>query len=122
MGGRDMRKIAIAFLLLLVLVMLCTSCVKIVVAPPDEGGDTVEMISEQEALNLAELTITTDFPDMVDAEKVSQSYAIKDREFYEFTYKKMVQVETDDGALEIPRIVIVTVDKSTGEKSVAVAK
>ena len=59
--------------------------------------------------------------DMADAEKVSHGYASKGREFYEFTYKKMVQVETDSGTIEIPQIVIVTIDKSTGEKFVSVS-
>ena len=120
-----MRKIAIAVLPLLTLAMLCAGCIRVVPAPSTEGespGGTVEMINEQEALNVAEATITTDFPDMVDAEKTSQSYASKGREFYEFTYKKVVQLETDTGTLEIPRIVIVTIDKSTGEKSVAISR
>jgi hypothetical protein len=117
------RKIAIA-VLLLTLAMLCAGCVRIVMPPSPDGennGGYVEMISEQEALNIAEATITTDFPDMVDAEKMSQSYSSKGREFYEFTYKKINQVETDTGTLEIPQIVIVTIDKSTGEKFIAVS-
>ena len=119
-----MRKIAIAILSLLTLIMVCIGCVNVVVESPngEEGsGGIVEMISEQEALDIAEATITNDFPDMADAEKVSHGYASKGREFYEFTYKKMVQVETDSGTIEIPQIVIVTIDKSTGEKFVSVS-
>ena len=119
-----MRKIAVAVLPLLTLAMLCTGCISIVLPPENEGespGGTVEMINEQEALNVAEVTITTDFPDMIDAEKTSQSYTSQGKEFYEFTYKKVVHVETDAGTLEIPQIVIVTVDKSTGEKSLAIS-
>jgi len=119
-----MRKIAVAVLPLLTLAMLCTNCISIVL-PPENGGEspggTVEMVNEQQALNIAEGTISADFPDMIDAEKTSQSYTSQGREFYEFTYKKVVQLETDAGTLEIPQIVIVTVDKITGEKSVAIS-
>jgi hypothetical protein len=124
MGGHDMRKITIAVLLLMYMAMLCTGCIRIVL--PSNGGEgpggTGEMISEQQALNIAETTISTDFPDMVNAEKASQSYASQGSEYYEFTYKRVIQVETDSEILEIPRIVIVTVDKSTGEKSVAISR
>ncbi len=119
-----MSKISIAALLLVTVAILCTGCIRVVPPPSTAGegsGSTEDMISEQEALNIAEATISTDFPDMVDAEKMSQSYPSKGREFYEFTYKTMIQVETDTGTVEIPRIVIVTVDKSTGEESVAVS-
>lgn len=118
-----MRKITIT-VLLLTLAMLGAGCIRIVMPPSTDGespGGAVEMISEQEAANIAEATITTDFPDMVGAEKMSQSYASQSNEFYEFTYKKMIQVETETGTLEIPQIVIVTIDKSTGEKFVAVS-
>ena len=116
-----MRKIAIAALLL-ILAMSYAGCIRIVMPSSPDGennGGAVEMISEQEAANIAEATITTDFPDMVNAEKLSQSYASQGSEFYEFTYKKMIQVETDTGTIEVPRIVIVAIDKSTGEKFVA---
>jgi ATP-dependent Zn protease len=120
-----MRNIAFAILPLLILAILCTGCIRIIM-PSSNGGENpggnVEMINEQEALNVAEATISTGFPDMVGIQKTSQSYASQGSEYYEFTYKRMIQVETDTGTFEIPRIVIVTIDKSTGGKSVAVSK
>ena len=120
-----MRKITIAVLPLLTLAILCAGCIRIVL-PSDDGGEspggTVAMITEQQALNVAETTISMDFPDMVSAEKMSQSYASQGSEYYEFTYKRMIHVETDSRTLEIPRIVIVTIDKSTGEKAISVSK
>jgi hypothetical protein len=125
MGGHDMKKIAVAISLLLILAILCAGCIRIVL-PAENGGEspggTVPMITEQQALNVAETTISTDFPDMISAEKMSQSYASQGSEYYEFTYKRMIHVETDSRTLEIPRIVIVTIDKSTGEKAVSVSK
>ena len=120
-----MKKIGIAALLLLTVPMLLAGCIRIIPPPstPGEGSGSIEdMISEQQALDIAEQAIATDFPDMVDAEKMSQSYASNGREFYEFTYKRMIQVEADGEILEITRIVIVTIDKNTGEEFIAVSK
>ena len=78
-------------------------------------------VTEKEAIKIADGVVAQDFPDMVDAERATQSYTSKDREFYEFTYSKTTKVESEDGVVELPQIVIVTIDKNTGEQVIAVS-
>ena len=61
------------------------------------------------------------FPDLIDAVKTVQSYDTEENEFYEVTYSGSVAVAVDGDTLQIPRIVIVTIDKDTGEQFVAVS-
>jgi hypothetical protein len=45
----------------------------------------------------------------------------KGRDVYELTVKEMVKVKIKEKELEIPKITIVTVDKKTGEKKIAIS-
>ncbi len=82
------------------------------------GGGAV---SEDESIEIADQIIAESFPDMADAARTSQSYTSEGREFYELTYAKTVEVESDGQIAEIPRIVIVTIDRDTGEQFIAVS-
>lgn len=78
-------------------------------------------LDDAEAAKIAGDVIAKDFPDMVDAEQSVQSYQSEGREFYEVAYGKMVEYQTGGGMRSAPRIVVVTVDRNTGETIVAVS-
>jgi hypothetical protein len=94
-------------IILLILLVLFTGCHGIV--------------TEQEAIKIAEDIISKDFPDMVDATRTFDSYTSDGKEFYDVTYSKTVEVQTEEGAVELPRIVIITIDKDSGEQFVAIS-
>lgn len=78
-------------------------------------------MSDEEAAQAADKVIARDFPDMMDAERSAQSYVVEGRDFYEVAYGKTIEYQTDTGTISAPRIVVVTIDRSTGEEIVAVS-
>ena len=82
------------------------------------GGGAV---SEEKSIEIAEGIIAESFPEMADAVRTTDSYTSEDREFHELTYTKTIVVESEGQTVELPRIVIVTIDKETGEQFVAVS-
>ena len=95
---------------LLVLLLLFAGC---------DGGDG--MLDENDAIKVADDIIAEDFPEMVDATRTLESYSSQGRDFYEITYDKTVEVESEGEIVELPRIVVVTIDKETGEQFVEVS-
>ena len=85
------------------------------------AGGCDKRMSDEEAAKAADEVIARDFPDMVDAEKSVQSYVIDERDFYEVAYGKTVEYQTETGTVTAPRIVVVTIDRNTGEGIVAVS-
>jgi hypothetical protein len=104
---RRVAVIAVALLAAAALIALATGCDK--------------RMSDEEADKAADEVIARDFPDMVDAEKSVQSYVIEGRDFYEVAYGKTVEYQTETGTISAPRIVVVTIDRNTGEEIVAVS-
>ena len=78
-------------------------------------------MTEQEAIGITESIIQQDFPDMADATRTFEGYTSDGKEFYDVTYSKTVEVQTEEGAVELPRIVIITIDKDSGEQFVAIS-
>jgi hypothetical protein len=102
-------RIAATVLLTILLILAVAGC----------GGGGA--LSEEELIEIAEEVVTESFPEMSDAARTTDSYTSGDREFYEVTYSTTIEVESDGEALELPRVVIVTIDKETGEQFVAVS-
>lgn len=103
-----MKSIVTRAIISLTLLALLAGCV---------GG----AVTEEEAIKIADDIILQDFPDMVDATSSFKGYTSEDREFYQVTYDKTVEAESDGEIIELPRIVIVTIDKNTGEQFIAVS-
>jgi hypothetical protein len=78
-------------------------------------------VSEEESIEIAEEIIAESFPEMAGAERTTGSYTSEGREFYEVTYATAVDVESDGETVELPRVVIVTIDQETSEQFVAVS-
>ena len=87
--------------------------------PSPEGSWTAR---EAEVLQLADEIVGEEFPDMVDAQRTLDTYTSSGREFYEVTYSKAVQAQGEGGLVELPRIVVVTIDRNTGERIVEVSQ
>ena len=88
------------------------------------NGDTEEpaAVSQQEAESIADDIIADEFPDMEDAEKTVGSYQNPaGTKFWAVTYRKDAEAELDGVTYEIPNLVIVSVDKDTGEAIAAVS-
>ena len=79
-------------------------------------------IGEEEALKIANEIISENYPDMVGLDIKVSSYSSKGREFYSITYMKEVTVQTPENEnIQLPKIVIVEIDKNTGERYVFVS-
>jgi hypothetical protein len=91
------------------------------------GGETGSVeepsaVSQEEAETIADDIISEQFPHMEDAEKVMRSYQnAAGTKFWTFTYRKDAQAEFEGLTYEIPNIVIVSVDRDTGEAIAAVS-
>ena len=77
--------------------------------------------TEDEAIKAADERIAQDFPDMVGAEQTVQSYETHAGEFFDVTYKRTVEAESEGETVELPKVVIVSINKDTGEQSIAVS-
>jgi hypothetical protein len=87
-----------------------------------EGGEEAAAISEEEAERLADDIISEQFPDLKDAEKTIGSYENPaGTEFWTVTYSREVEKESGGQTYTIPQIVIISVDKDTGETTAAVS-
>ncbi|TKJ31038.1 MAG: hypothetical protein CEE40_03020 [Chloroflexi bacterium B3_Chlor] len=80
------------------------------------------VISQEQAGRIADHLIGEQFPDLRGAERTLASYENPaGAEFWTVTYRRQVQIQVEDGTYTIPRIVIVSVDKNTGQTSAAVS-
>jgi len=75
--------------------------------------------TEQEAIQIAEAAISSDFPDMVGAQRSVSEYSTVQGEYYDVLYKRTVQVESEGEVFDWLRMVMVTIDQRTGQHSVA---
>jgi hypothetical protein len=88
----------------------------------DGGEEEPDAISQQEAERIADDIIATEFPDMEDADKTLGSYQNPaGAKFWTVTYRKDAEAELDGVTYEIPNLVIVSVDKDTGETIAAIS-
>ena len=79
-------------------------------------------ISQQEAERIAHELITEEFPELEDAEKTIGSYQNPaGTRFWTVTYREDSEAELDGVTYQIPNVVIVSVDKETGETIAAVS-
>jgi hypothetical protein len=86
------------------------------------GGEEPVAVSQEEAERIAADLIAEEFPDMEDAEKITGSFEnLAGSQFWTITYRKDGEAELDGVTYEIPNIVIVSVDKETGEAMAAVS-
>ncbi len=86
----------------------------------EEGGPSV--VSQQEAERIADELVAKSFPDLIGAEKTMGSFQNPaGTKFWTVTYRRDVQVELQGTRYEIPNLVIVSVDKDTGEALVSVS-
>lgn len=86
---------------------------------PACGGG--KAMNEKEAVEIGDKIISEDFPEMVNATKSVDRYTSNGTEFYQLTYSKSFAVEADGKTVEIPQIVVVTIDTKTGEEYIAVS-
>jgi hypothetical protein len=105
-----MRFVATTFIVILLLIsVLLSAC----------GGN--KTMNENEAIEIADSVISEDYPDMVDSDKVVEQYTSEGIEFYEMTYSRNIEVDAGGETLEIPRIVVITIDAKTKEKFIAIS-
>ena len=79
-------------------------------------------ITEEEAREIADGIISEEYPDMVGSDVVVKSYSLEGRNICSVMYRRMVTVQTpEDESVQLPRIVIVEIDRSTGEHLVSVS-
>jgi hypothetical protein len=86
------------------------------------GGEEAFAVSQQEAERIADGLIADEFPDLQDAEKTVGSFQnLAGSQFWTVTYRKDAEAEYEGVKYEIPNVVIVSVDKDTGEAIAAVS-
>ena len=88
----------------------------------DSGAEEPAAISQQEAERIAHDLITEEFPELEDAEKTIGSYQNPaGTTFWTVTYREDSEAELEGVTYQIPNVVIVSVDKETGETIAAVS-
>ncbi len=86
------------------------------------GVQDEAVTSQDQAGRIADQLIAEQFPDLTGAERTIGSYENPaGGEFWSVTYHRQVETQVGDRTYTIPRIVIVSVDKDTGETIAAVS-
>jgi hypothetical protein len=86
------------------------------------GVEDEAVISQEQAGRIADQLIAEQFPDLTGAERTTSSYENPaGGEFWSVTYRRQVETQVGGRTYTIPRIVIVSVDKDTGETTAAVS-
>jgi len=86
------------------------------------GVEEPAAISQQEAERIADDLISEEFPGLEAAEKTVGSFDNQaGTQFWTVTYRKDAEREFEGATYEIPNIVIVSVDKETGEAIAAIS-
>jgi hypothetical protein len=86
------------------------------------GAEEPAAVSREEAERIADDLVADQFPDLKGAEKSVGSYENPaGTGFWTVTYRKDAQAELEGVTYDIPNIVIVSVDKDTGEAIAAVS-
>lgn len=86
------------------------------------GVEEPAAVGQQEAERIADDLVAQEFPDLVDAEKTMGSYENPaGTQFWTITYREDKEGEFEGVTSEIPYLVIVSVDKDTGEAIAAVS-
>lgn len=86
------------------------------------GTEETAAISREEAERIADDLVADRFPDLKGAEKSVGSYENPaGTGFWTVTYRQDAQAELEGVTYDIPNIVIVSVDKDTGEAIAAVS-
>ncbi len=114
---------AVALAAVLCLVALGGAALILTRSPGGGGGDEEPVaISQQEAESIADDLIADEFPEMADAEKTMGSFEnLAGSQYWTVTYRKDGEAQLDGVTYEIPNLVIVSVDKETGEAMAAVS-
>ncbi len=92
--------------------------------PDGDGEEAAETaaISRDEAERIADDIITEEFPDLEGAARTTESYQNPaGTDFWTVTYRQDVEAQAGGETYTIPRVVIVSVNKDTGESEVAVS-
>jgi hypothetical protein len=112
---------AVAVAAVLCLVSLCGGWY--VLNRPSAGPEEeAAVVSQEEAESIADELIAEEFPDLADAEKTMGSYENPaGTDFWTVTYRKDVETQAEGQTYTIPRIVVVSVDKDTGDSIAAVS-
>jgi len=80
------------------------------------------VISQAQAARIADHLIGEQFPDLRAAERTIGSYQNPaGTQFWTVTYRRQVQTQVEGRTYSLPRIVIISVDKVTGQTSAAVS-
>lgn len=86
------------------------------------GVEDEAVVTQEEAEGMADDLIAEEFPDLESAEKTIGSYEnLAGTEFWTVTYRREVETEVEGETYTVPRIVIVSVDKETGQSLAAVS-
>jgi len=123
-GGRSVPLIgAVAVAVLMCLVALCGGGLILTRSGGGAGaGEEADVISQEEAEGIADDIITEEFSDLEGAGRIIGSYENPaGTEFWTVTYRREVETQVEGEKYSIPRVVIVSVDKETGETVVAVS-
>ena len=112
---------AVAVAVVLCLVSLCGGWY-VLNRPSGGPEEEAAVVSQEEAESIADELIAGEFPDLVDAEKIIGSYENPaGTDFWTVTYREDVETQVEGQTYTIPRIVVVSVDKDTGDTIAAVS-
>jgi hypothetical protein len=78
-------------------------------------------LQEKEVVTMADKAVAEKFPQMTGATKSVSKYTSENAEFYDVTYNKKMQAQADGKIIEIPQIVIITINIKTGEQIISIS-
>jgi len=104
--------LVICALLTSILLLFCGT-----VTPTPSGAS----VTQAQAKARAEAIIEERFPEMNDVSAVEEEYSWGGSSYYSFTYQETESKQVGDQVIDVTTVVIIDIDKNTGEEIISVS-
>jgi hypothetical protein len=101
--------------------ILVTSLLLLVCGTPTAIVPPRAQITQAEARSRAEAIIRDDHPEMLGILPVEKEYSRGGSNFYSFTYSETSPKQVGDRVLTTTTVIIITIDKDTGEEIISIS-
>lgn len=101
-------------LILLTLLLLICGAPTVTVPPPAQ-------LTQEEARSRAEEIIRSEYPEMMGIIPIEKEYSRGGSNYYSLTYTETLPKQVGDKVLTTTTVIIITIDKDTGEEIISVS-
>jgi hypothetical protein len=101
--------------------ILMTSLLLLVCGAPTMTVQPPAQITQEEARSRAEEIIRSEYPEMMDVVPIEKEYSRGGSNYYSLTYSETLPKQVGDKVLTTATVIIITIDKDTGEEVISIS-